>query len=284
MINVTSPSFLWAMSALLLRLWHWHITEEVHGVLAIADVAVTKRHQRLDEILIYIYQHFTEKLSEVVFKKTMSCNTPAKLDTIMYAQHMLVINAQEMGAFHTAYACYKCVHFWQRFLVNNFADFAYSAGKKIESSSSHWWRFVTATTATAGNWAHNFLRLTGRLIAPTRWQILQNSLVAYCTYYNLLKSSLDLAMQEPMSVLAQFSASYQFNDSILYSLTHDAPCLWCCVWVKTNFHNFSGDNNSNLLLKRENKISFHDGLHILNSCMLYRPQILFFGSTQFQGH
>ena len=55
---------------------------------------------------------------------------PAKLDAIMFAQHMLVINVQEMCGFHTAYACYKCAHFWQCFLVNNSADFLYSAGKK----------------------------------------------------------------------------------------------------------------------------------------------------------
>ena len=65
----------------------------------------------------------------------------------MFAQHMLVINVQEMRAFHTAYACYKCGRFCQSFLVNNLADFPYSAGKKIKSSSSRWRRFVTATSA-----------------------------------------------------------------------------------------------------------------------------------------
>ena len=77
-------------------------TEDVE----IADVAVTKYGQRLDEILIYFYPHFIEELSKVVFKKTVSYNTPLKIDAIMFAQHYtLVINMQEM---RTAYACYKC--------------------------------------------------------------------------------------------------------------------------------------------------------------------------------
>ena len=73
----------------------------------IADVAVMKHHHRMDKILIYFYPHFIEELSKVVFKKTVSCNMPTKLDAIMFAQHTLVINAQEMCTFHTAYACYK---------------------------------------------------------------------------------------------------------------------------------------------------------------------------------
>ena len=113
----------------------------------IVDVAVTKRHQRLDEILTYFNPHFIEELSKVVFKKTVSCNTPTKLDTIMFAKHTLVINAQEMRELYTACACYKCPRIWQNFLVNSFADFLYCVGKKINSSSSRWWRFVTTTSA-----------------------------------------------------------------------------------------------------------------------------------------
>ena len=78
---------------------------------AIADIAVMKRH-RLDKIFIYFYLHLELKeLSKVVFKKTVSGNTPAKLYAIMFAQHTLVINTQEMRMFHTSYICYKCVHF-----------------------------------------------------------------------------------------------------------------------------------------------------------------------------
>ena len=108
----------------------------------------------LDEILICFYPHFIEELSKVVFKKIVLCNTPAKLDAIMFAQHMLVINAQEMRKFHTAYACFKCTRFWQSFLVNNFADLLYSAGNKIKSSSCRWWHFVTATSVIGANLSH----------------------------------------------------------------------------------------------------------------------------------
>ena len=51
----------------------------------IADVAVTKCHQRLNKILIYFYPHFIEELSKVVFKKIVSCNTPMKLNAIIFA-------------------------------------------------------------------------------------------------------------------------------------------------------------------------------------------------------
>ena len=65
----------------------------------------------------------------------------------MFAQHTLVINTWEMHSFHTEYACFKCSRYWWSFLVNNFADFPYSADNKIMSSSSRWWPFVTITSA-----------------------------------------------------------------------------------------------------------------------------------------
>ena len=76
----------------------------VVAIFLVADVAVLATNNSLDEILISFYPHFIEELSKVVFKKTVSCNTPVKLDAIMFAQQTLVINAQEMRAFHTAYA------------------------------------------------------------------------------------------------------------------------------------------------------------------------------------
>ena len=97
---------------------------------SISDVTVSKCHQQLDEILIYFYLHFIEELSKVVFTKTVSCSTPAELEAIKFAQHTLVINTQDMRTFHTAYSCHKWVGFWQSFLVNNVADFPYSADKK----------------------------------------------------------------------------------------------------------------------------------------------------------
>ena len=57
-----------------------------------------------------------------------------------------------MGTFHTAYACYKYAHFWQSFLANNFADFQYSVGQKIKSSSSLCLHFLTATSAIGRHW------------------------------------------------------------------------------------------------------------------------------------
>ena len=125
----------------------WKIYWKLRENYSIADVALTIRHRRLDEIFIYFNGHFIQELNKHVFKKIVSYNMPAKLDAIMFAQHMLVINAQEMGAFHTAQVCYKCARFWHSFRVNSFADFLFSAGKKILSSSSRWWRFVTAKSA-----------------------------------------------------------------------------------------------------------------------------------------
>ena len=64
----------------------------------VGDVANWKRHQRLDEILIFFYPHYIRQISKVVFRKTLSCNTLAKLNAILFAQHTLSI----MPAFHTA--------------------------------------------------------------------------------------------------------------------------------------------------------------------------------------
>ena len=64
----------------------------------IGDVANWKRYQQLDKILIFLYPHYIGEISKVVFKKTLSCNTPAKFNAILFAQHVLAI----MRAFHTA--------------------------------------------------------------------------------------------------------------------------------------------------------------------------------------
>ena len=39
--------------------------------------------------LDYFYSYFMQEISKVVFKKTMSCNTPSKLHSIQSAQHTL---------------------------------------------------------------------------------------------------------------------------------------------------------------------------------------------------
>ena len=52
------------------------------------------RHQRLNEILTILSpQRNIREISKFVYKKTLSCNTPAKLDAILCDQHALVINA-----------------------------------------------------------------------------------------------------------------------------------------------------------------------------------------------
>ena len=70
------------------------------NTLIIGDVANWKRHQQLDEILISFYPHYIGEIGKVVKKKkkTLSCNTPAKINAILFAQHTLAT----MRAFHTA--------------------------------------------------------------------------------------------------------------------------------------------------------------------------------------
>ena len=101
--------------------------------------------QNLDFLFFFFfYLHYIGDISKVVLKKTLSYNTPTKLNAIMFAKHTLAV----MHTFHTAEACYKCARFWHSFLMNNFADFLYSAGKKLKISSSCRWRFELATSAT----------------------------------------------------------------------------------------------------------------------------------------
>ena len=51
----------------------------------ISDVAISKRHQRLDEILI-IFTHTIQEISKVVCKKTMS-ETRAFITSVCYVKH-----------------------------------------------------------------------------------------------------------------------------------------------------------------------------------------------------
>ena len=114
------------------------------GSFPIGDVANWKCHQWLDEILTFFYPHNIREISKVVFKKTLLCNTPAKLYAIPFAQHTLAV----MRAFHTAQACYKCVHFWHSFLTTLLVSCIVRV-KTIKISSSRWWRFELATSAIA---------------------------------------------------------------------------------------------------------------------------------------
>ena len=63
----------------------------------IGVVAHWKRHQRLDEIFIFFTRTTSEISAKLLFKKTLSCNTPAKLNAILFAQHTFAV----MQAFHT---------------------------------------------------------------------------------------------------------------------------------------------------------------------------------------
>ena len=69
-----------------------------YTALAIGDVA-WKRHQRLGKILGFILLTQYGRNQQSCFKKkTLSCNTPAKLKAILFAQHTLAV----MRTFHTA--------------------------------------------------------------------------------------------------------------------------------------------------------------------------------------
>ena len=79
----------------------------------IGDVVSFKRHQRLNEILTFLPALVWE-ISKVVYKKTLLCKMPAKINAILCNQHALVMIASAGFIQHTPD---------KRFLVNNFADF-----------------------------------------------------------------------------------------------------------------------------------------------------------------
>ena len=63
----------------------------MNTTILIGDVANWKRHQWLDKILIFFYPHYIGEISKVVFKKSLLCNTPVKLNAILFAQHTLAV-------------------------------------------------------------------------------------------------------------------------------------------------------------------------------------------------
>ena len=66
---------------------------------------------------------------------------PLTLNVIQFTKHLLA-RLPKMYAFHTAYACYKCVRYWQK---NKFADSSIAQVKNMKISSCRWWCFLTAT-------------------------------------------------------------------------------------------------------------------------------------------
>ena len=116
-----------------------HDGKALFSAVTIEDLAYYKCHQQLNKIFLFLflflfcflfclfvfcfcfYLHYIWEISKVFYKKTLSCNTPLKLDAIMCDQHALVIIA--------------CAGFVQHmpdksFLVNNFADFPDVQAKK----------------------------------------------------------------------------------------------------------------------------------------------------------
>ena len=104
----------------------------------IADVAVTKRHQRRDEIRIMFTRTSSKSCSQT---NCHAIYTPSTLNVIQFAQHTLAINTPvlhsirllEIGMFPTEKTT---------FLIP-----VYSAGKNYQDSFCRWWLFLTATCA-----------------------------------------------------------------------------------------------------------------------------------------
>ena len=84
----------------------------------IGDFANLKRHQRLNKILIVYLYHIWE-ITQVVYKKALSCATPAKLDAIL--RSACACNCTHM--FHIAYA-------WQEFSCEQLCWFPGCVDKK----------------------------------------------------------------------------------------------------------------------------------------------------------
>ena len=89
----------------------------------IADVAVTKCHQWLDELLIF-FTRTIQKISKVVYKKTQSETHTFIITSVccMKCAHFLCFYRKRMLCGH------NCVKFrgriaWHSFLENNFAEF-----------------------------------------------------------------------------------------------------------------------------------------------------------------
>ena len=106
---------------------------------------------------------------------------PSTLKTIQFVQHTLVDLL--VHAFHTAYACYKCMGFWQK---NYFADSSIVRVKNTKISSCRWWHFRTATFAIKGlqHRVTSFLRCgiqTKQEKSSTKWntwKIAENNIFA----------------------------------------------------------------------------------------------------------
>ena len=97
-----------------------------------ADVAIRKHHQQLNEILYFFLPTLHPGISQVVYKKALSCNTLAKLDEILCTQHEFVLNVSVLQSIRLkAYAWQSC---------------AGKRKKKKKTLFGRWWCFLKATS------------------------------------------------------------------------------------------------------------------------------------------
>ena len=102
---------------------------------------VTKLHRWLDEIWFIFTCTSSSKSGKLFPRELLSYNLPLTLNVIQFVHHMLA-HLPQMLVFHTSNTYDACVT--DRKTTD---DFQYSAGKNIKISSSHWWHFLTATSA-----------------------------------------------------------------------------------------------------------------------------------------
>ena len=108
--------------------YFWQAKNDQFGLFyTIGDVANWKRHQRLDEILIFFFTHTTSEKSAKLFSKKLCHAIRAR-----FIQRKLVINVHVSD-----------IVFLQTTLQISCIVWV----KIIKISSSHWWLFEFATSA-----------------------------------------------------------------------------------------------------------------------------------------
>ena len=95
----------------------------------------------------FFYPHYIGESAKLFLKKNQSCNTPVKLDTILFAQNMLDI----MYAFYTTYACSQNARIPERAFLQTTLLISGIVRVKIEISFSRWWRLELATAIALPN-------------------------------------------------------------------------------------------------------------------------------------
>ena len=116
---------------------------ELHDIVLdlepITDVAVTKRHQRLNKIRTI----FTQNSFKSCFQKSsLSCKARPRHLT-QGSLHSKRLRSCCKCTFHTTYACLRCMRTGRK---KNFDDSSIVRVKNM-ISFCRWWRFLTATCA-----------------------------------------------------------------------------------------------------------------------------------------